>query len=73
MNGDTFVIRGIMNSASFNRGATADSLNKMTLFALVDGMQYERYFGEELSAQRYVSLPLFDTRRIRVLPLLAHG
>ncbi len=39
---------------------------KMTLFALVDGMQYERYFGEELSAQRYVSLPLFDTPDSRI-------
>ncbi|WP_052951224.1 DUF4123 domain-containing protein [Klebsiella variicola] len=51
-----------MNSASFNLAAQQlIHSTKMTLFALVDGLQYERYFGEELSAQRYVSLPLFDT------------
>lgn len=34
---------------------------KVTLFALVDGLQYERYFGEELSVQQPATIPLFDT------------
>lgn len=34
---------------------------KVTLFALVDGLQYERCFGEELPAERPAAIPLFDT------------
>ncbi|CAK9886231.1 MAG: hypothetical protein XXXJIFNMEKO3_02659 [Candidatus Erwinia impunctatus] len=31
-----------------------------SLYALVDGLQYERYFGQELQAARDISYPLFD-------------
>lgn len=31
------------------------------LYALVDGLQYERYFGEELVYQQQIIIPLFDT------------
>ncbi|MCS5769789.1 DUF4123 domain-containing protein [Klebsiella pneumoniae subsp. pneumoniae] len=34
---------------------------KVTLYALVDGLQYERYFGEGLSAPQPAAMPLFDT------------
>jgi len=34
---------------------------KESLFAMVDGLQYERYFSEELSALQSVAIPLFDT------------
>lgn len=51
-----------MNETSFSLAAQyLIHSTKVTLFALVDGLQYERYFGEELSAQQYVSTPLFDT------------
>jgi hypothetical protein len=33
----------------------------VSVFALVDGLQYERYFGEELSAQKSTAIPLFDS------------
>lgn len=33
---------------------------KVSLFALVDGLQYERYFGKELEASKNAVLPLFD-------------
>ncbi|WP_052246141.1 DUF4123 domain-containing protein [Leclercia adecarboxylata] len=33
----------------------------ISVFALVDGLQYERYFGEALSLQQPAALPLFDT------------
>lgn len=33
----------------------------VSVFALVDGLQYERYFGEELSAQNSTAIPLFDS------------
>ncbi len=33
----------------------------VSVFALVDGLQYERYFGKELSVQQPAALPLFDT------------
>jgi len=51
-----------MSSLSF-RFATQHLIHSTTvaLFALVDGLQYERYSGEELSAQPGVSIPLFDT------------
>ncbi|CZY64987.1 MULTISPECIES: DUF4123 domain-containing protein [Enterobacter] len=51
-----------MNSISFS--LTAQHLihsTKVTLLALVDGLQYERYFGEELSVQQPAAIPLFDT------------
>ncbi|GJL42781.1 DUF4123 domain-containing protein [Enterobacter cloacae complex sp. ECC445] len=31
-----------------------------SLFALVDGLQFERYFGNELEVQQHKILPLFD-------------
>ena len=33
----------------------------VSVFALVDGLQYERYFGEELSAEKSTAIPLFDS------------
>lgn len=33
----------------------------VSVFALVDGLQYERYFGEELSAQKSTAIPLLDS------------
>lgn len=51
-----------MNSISFSLAAQQMiHSTKETLFALVDGLQYERYLSEELFAQQYVSMPLFDT------------
>lgn len=32
----------------------------VALFALVDGLQYERFFGDELPFQQNVSMPLFE-------------
>lgn len=34
---------------------------EVTLFALVDGLQYERFTGEELTFKREALLPLFNT------------
>ncbi len=51
-----------MSITSFNLAAQhLIHSTKVTLFALVDGLQYERYFCEELSEQQYVSMPLFDS------------
>lgn len=33
---------------------------RISLFALVDGLQFERYFGKELEARENSILPLFD-------------
>ncbi|WP_312226639.1 DUF4123 domain-containing protein [Pseudescherichia sp.] len=33
----------------------------ISLFALVDGLQFERYFGRELEMREDIVLPLFDT------------
>ena len=33
----------------------------VSVFALVDGLQYERYFGEELSTEKSTAIPLFDS------------
>lgn len=51
-----------MSSTSFSL-ATQHLIHstKVTLFALVDGLQYERCFGEELSVQQPAAIPLFDT------------
>jgi hypothetical protein len=51
-----------MSSLSFSF-ATQHLLRSttVTLFALVDGLQYERYFGEELSAHQHTVMPLFST------------
>lgn len=52
-----------MNSVSFSLAAQhLICSTKVTLFALVDGLQYERYFGESLSVQQPAAVPLFDTR-----------
>jgi len=32
-----------------------------SLFALVDGLQYERHYGEELKFERNVAMPFFNT------------
>ena len=51
-----------MNSVSFSLAAQhLICSTKVTLFALVDGLQYERYFGESLSVQQSAAVPLFDT------------
>ncbi|WP_075183695.1 DUF4123 domain-containing protein [Pantoea sp. 1.19] len=51
-----------MSSASFSLAAQHLIYSSdVALFALVDGLQYERYFGEELSAQHPAVIPLFDT------------
>ncbi|MDR9890301.1 DUF4123 domain-containing protein [Pseudenterobacter timonensis] len=51
-----------MNSVSFSLAAQHLIYStKVTLFALVDGLQYERYFGEGLSVQQPAAMPLFDT------------
>lgn len=51
-----------MNGISFSLAAQhLIHSTKVTLFALVDGLQYERYFGEELSVQQPATIPLFDT------------
>lgn len=34
--------------------------SQISLFALVDGLQYERYTGQELQAENNTVLPLFD-------------
>nr|WP_174491894.1 hypothetical protein [Escherichia coli] len=63
-----------MNSVSFSLAAQhLICSTKVTLFALVDGLQYERYFGESLSVQQPAAVPLFDTGLIRVLHLRGHG
>ncbi|EEZ3917702.1 MULTISPECIES: DUF4123 domain-containing protein [Escherichia] len=50
-----------MNSVSFSLAAQhLICSTKVTLFALVDGLQYERYFGESLSVQQSAAVPLFD-------------
>ncbi|OAT17625.1 DUF4123 domain-containing protein [Buttiauxella noackiae] len=50
-----------MSSLSFRLAAQhLIHSTKLTLFSLVDGLQYERHFGEELSAQ-HAAIPLFDT------------
>lgn len=52
----------VMNSVSFSLAAQhLICSTKVTLFALVDGLQYERYFGESLSVQQPAAVPLFDT------------
>lgn len=51
-----------MNSDSFSFAAQhLIHSTKVTLYALVDGLQYERYFGEGLSVQQPAAMPLFDT------------
>ncbi|MCG7780627.1 DUF4123 domain-containing protein [Lelliottia amnigena] len=51
-----------MSSASFSLAARhLIQSTTVTLFALVDGLQYERFFGEELSTQHPTAIPLFDT------------
>ncbi|EJD4142143.1 hypothetical protein M2B62_003819, partial [Escherichia coli] len=51
-----------MNSVSFSLAVQhLICSTKVTLFALVDGLQYERYFGESLSVQQPAAVPLFDT------------
>lgn len=51
-----------MNSVSFSLAAQHLIYStEVTLFALVDGLQYERYFSESLSVQHPASIPLFDT------------
>ncbi|EJN3790164.1 hypothetical protein NPY87_005179, partial [Escherichia coli] len=48
-----------MNSVSFSLAAQhLICSTKVTLFALVDGLQYERYFGESLSVQQSAAVPL---------------
>ncbi len=50
-----------MNSASFSLAVQHLIYStKVTLYALVDGLQYERYFGEGLSVQQLSTMPLFD-------------
>lgn len=61
-----------MKSTSFSLAAQHLIYStKVTLYALVDGLQYERYFGEGLSVPQPAAMPLFDTRRIPALLLLA--
>lgn len=51
-----------MNSISFSLAAQHLIYStKMTLFALVDGLQYERHVGEELLVRHSAAIPLFDT------------
>ena len=51
-----------MSSASFSVAAQyLIHSSDVSVFALVDGLQYERYFSEALSAQQSVAVPLFDT------------
>lgn len=50
-----------MNSDSFSLAAQHLIYStKVTLYALVDGLQYERYYGEDLSVQQPAAMPLFD-------------
>lgn len=51
-----------MKSTSFSLAAQHLIYStKVTLYALVDGLQYERYFGEGLSVPQPAAMPLFDT------------
>jgi len=49
-----------MNTAFVLAAGQLLSSTKNSLFALVDGLQYERYFGKELETQENSILPLFD-------------
>lgn len=54
-----------MNSDSFSLAAQHLIYStKVTLYALVDGLQYERYYGEDLSVQQPAAMPLFDNSAI---------
>ncbi|EFR2061328.1 DUF4123 domain-containing protein [Salmonella enterica] len=51
-----------MSSLSFSHAAQwLLYMTEVTLFALVDGLQYERFTGEELVFKRDMAVPLFDT------------
>ncbi|HFQ8226977.1 TPA: DUF4123 domain-containing protein [Citrobacter freundii] len=49
-----------MNAAFALAAGQLLASTKVSLFALVDGLQYERYFGQELEAIAGSVLPLFD-------------
>ncbi|EDV0280706.1 DUF4123 domain-containing protein [Salmonella enterica subsp. enterica] len=50
-----------MNSISFNHAVKhLIHSSEVALFALVDGLQYERFFYEELTIQQDISMPLFE-------------
>jgi hypothetical protein len=51
-----------MNSSSFSIAAQhLIHSSDVSVFALVDGLQYERHFGEGLSVQQPAAMSLFDT------------
>lgn len=51
-----------MSSLSFSYAAQLLlHTTEATLFALVDGLQYERFTGEELVFKRDIAVPLFET------------
>lgn len=50
-----------MSSISFSHAAQQLIYStEVTLFALVDGLQYERFSGDELAFQQNIAMPLFD-------------
>lgn len=50
-----------MTSISLDYALKAQSsLSGLSVFALVDGLQYERFFSEELVIEENLSLPLFN-------------
>lgn len=50
-----------MRSISIDYALKAQSsLSGLSVFALVDGLQYERFFSEELVIEENLSLPLFN-------------
>lgn len=51
-----------MSSLSFSYAVQSlIHTTEVNLFALVDGLQYERFTGEELIFKRDIAVPLFDT------------
>lgn len=51
-----------MSSHSFSHAAQSLlHTTEVSLFALIDGLQYERFTGEELVFKRDMAVPLFDT------------
>ena len=63
-----------MNSSSFSIAAQhLIHSSDVSVFALVDGLQYERHFGEGLSVQQPAAMSLFDTWPDCICGAVDHG